>query len=88
MTFSDVCTHIYVSRLVVTTYTGAILMDFAVEREGGRPTHLLVLVFGGVEGNVEGRVQEDLYVFSRSPLFRRGFPFCLFLSNSHSSDHI
>lgn len=45
------------------------LMHFAVECQRRGTPHLLVLVFGA-EGDVAARVQEDFYVFARSPLFR------------------
>ena len=46
-------------------------------------THLLVLVFGA-QGDITARVEEDFYVFARSPLFRSesSFPLCFLLAIS------
>ena len=55
------------------------LMHFAVECQRRGTPHLLVLVFGA-EGDVAARVQEDFYVFARSPLFRSQSCFLLCFS--------
>ena len=57
------------------------LMHSAVERQHRGATHLLVLVFGA-EGDVTARIEEDFYVFARSPLFRSESSFFLFFGLS------
>ena len=59
------------------------LMHSAVERQCRGSTHLLVLVFGA-QGDIAARVEEDFYVFARSPLFRSesSFPLWFLLSIS------
>ena len=46
-----------------------VLIPSTVERQGRGSTPLYVVVYG-VEGDVAGQVQQDFYVFARSPLFR------------------
>ena len=65
----NVCIDICVSWSVTLSNSRRVLIPSTVERQGRGSTPLYVAVYG-VEGDVAGQVQQDFYVFARSPLFR------------------